>query len=104
MDIKNLAAGLNPSRPNEANKVADKPNTANSAGNQNIDANDKVTLTDNSAQVRDLEIKAQSVTVDNSQRIAELKAAIADGRYQVDANKVADKLMQSEVLFSKLSR
>ena len=100
MDIKNLTTGMNTSR-NDINKSAEKPANVSPAANPGSDVKDRVTLTSDSSQVRDLEMKTQSLTIDNSTRIAELKAAIADGSYQVDANKVADKLMQTEILFTK---
>ncbi|HIE40555.1 MAG TPA: flagellar biosynthesis anti-sigma factor FlgM, partial [Thiomicrorhabdus sp.] len=34
-------------------------------------------------------------------RIAELKLAVQEGSYQVDAEKVANKLLQTEALFAR---
>lgn len=103
MDIKNLTTSINASRNNDINTLADKPSNEKVMGSQTTDTSDRVTLTDNSSQVRELEVKAQSMPVDNSARIAELKSAIANGSYQVDAQKVADKLMQSEALLAKVA-
>lgn len=103
MDIKNLTTGISAGRSNDINKPADKPSEGQVAGSQNADTPDRVTLTDNSSQVRELEVKAQSMSMDNSARIAELKSAIASGSYQVDAQKVADKLMQSEALLARVA-
>lgn len=103
MDIKNLTTNINASRNNDINKPPERSINEKVSGSQVADTTDRVTLTDNSSQVRELEVKAQSMPVDNSVRIAELKSAIADGSYQVDAQKVADKLMQSETLLAKVA-
>lgn len=97
MDIKSINQNtLN-------NRVGDAPGNqarGNASASAKNDAADKVTLTDMSSQVADLEKKAAASEIDNSEKIAELKAAIQEGSYQVDANKVASKLIQTEALFS----
>ncbi|WP_127470429.1 flagellar biosynthesis anti-sigma factor FlgM [Thiomicrorhabdus aquaedulcis] len=105
MDIKNVNSSPLSSRSAEQTKAADKDGMANAQGSINLGltANtDKVTLTNTLSQVRDLEQKAQSVNIDNSERILALKAAIQDGSYQVNPEKIADKLMQTEALFARL--
>lgn len=102
MDIKNIAQ-------NPVNgRVADTgKNTQNATGREADDAKsakestDKVTLTNMSAQVKALEEKAMAAETDNSARIAELKEAIANGTYKIDAEKVASKLIQTEALFAR---
>lgn len=102
MDIKNLQNNLS-ARANENLRVQDKIN-AKLENNQeaNKAPSDRVTLTSMSSQIRDLERQASSASMDNKARIAELKQSIAEGRYQVNAEKVADKLIQTELLFSKV--
>ncbi|WP_029407144.1 flagellar biosynthesis anti-sigma factor FlgM [Thiomicrorhabdus sp. Milos-T2] len=100
MDIKNLTTGVLPSRSNDqpkapAKEIDERVNTATP------NSTDKVTLTDFLSQARELETKSQDVNVDNSEKIAALKAAINDGSYQVDSQKVAEKLIQTEALFAK---
>ena len=58
---------------------------------------DKVTL---SSSVKGLEQQAKVSSVDNSVRIEELKQAIKDGSYQVDSEKVAMKLIETELLLA----
>jgi len=100
MDIKNLTTGILPSRSNDQLKsptkeIDERVNTATP------NSTDKVTLTDFLSQVRDLETKSQDVNIDNSTKIAALKAAINDGSYQIDSTKIAEKLIQTEALFAK---
>lgn len=101
MDIKNLTNSVGAGRANDPVKAQER-----NAGQANPSAkpagnDDRVTLTDVLSQARDLEVKSQDVKVDNSERVAALKAAIQDGTYQVNAQRVAEKLVQTEVLFSK---
>ena len=99
--IKNLQNNLNTSRSSDLGKPVDKNVKRSDTGTSSSDSADRVTLTDVLSQVRDLEAKSASIEVDNSARIAELKAAIADGSYQVDSKSIASKLMQTELLLQK---
>ncbi len=101
MDIKNLNSGVLQTRSNESVKSPDQESTENSSAPASQANTDKVTLTHAFAQVSHLEQKAMSVDIDNSARIAELKSAIQDGSYQVDPERIADKLMQTEALFAR---
>lgn len=104
MDIKNLNNNALSARANEQTKAADKESASLARGQGNASGvvnTDKVTLTNTLYQVRDLEQKAQSVNIDNSERIAALKAAIQDGSYQANPAKIADKLLQTEALFAR---
>ncbi|KUJ71598.1 flagellar biosynthesis anti-sigma factor FlgM [Thiomicrospira sp. WB1] len=100
MDIKSLNQNvLNNNRlDNQSN--AQRQNAGGTTSNASTSASDKVTLTGVSTQVKELETKVQASEVDNSERIAQLKAAIQEGRYQVDADQVASKLMETEYMLS----
>jgi len=102
MDIKNLNTNLSAGRLPEQVRTQERGNQQNAGQTTGNEPTDKVTLTGTLNQVRDLEQKAASVDVDNSDRIATLKAAIADDSYQVDTQKVAEKFIRSESLFSSL--
>lgn len=102
MDIKNLNSGVLQTRSNESVKNPSQAPTKNSSTPASQPNTDKVTLTQAFSQVSNLEQKALSSNIDNSSRIAELKSAIEDGSYQVDAERIADKLMQTEALFARL--
>lgn len=103
MDIKNLNTNVTSGRAPEQLKTQEKMGGANDSTAKTTDGvADRVTLTGMLTQVRDLEQKADKVDIDNSDRIASLKASIADGSYQVNAQKVAEKLIQSDTLLSSL--
>lgn len=95
MDIKNLQTGVTSSRSTESLRANERA-VSEQKGQASSAPTDRVTLTDTLGQVRELEQKTEAVNIDNSERLASLKAAIQDGSYQVNAQNVADKLLQSE--------
>jgi negative regulator of flagellin synthesis FlgM len=100
MDIKNINNNLmNNSRLNDSAKPAEKALASQQEATKA--PADKVTLTSLSNQIRDIEKRAQMATTSNDARIAELKQAINDGSYKVDANSVADKLIKTELLLAR---
>lgn len=103
MDIKNLNTNIASGRSPESLKGQEKTeSTLNKSSTENEAPSDKVTLTSMMSQVQELEKKAESVNIDNQSRIEALKASIQDGSYQVDSQKVAEKLLQTETLFAGL--
>jgi len=62
---------------------------------------DTVSLTETSAQLRSLESSLASLPVVDTQRVESIKQAIADGSYQVDAQTVADKLIDFEATLDR---
>jgi len=102
MDIKNLTANVAANRANESVKPNLKGmEESNMQSSGTAASTDKVTLTDVLSQVMDLETQSKSVDVDNSAKVSAIKAAIQDGSYQVDTQTIAEKLIQTEALFSK---
>ncbi|MDP3420399.1 MAG: flagellar biosynthesis anti-sigma factor FlgM [Thiobacillus sp.] len=61
---------------------------ASSAG-----GSDSLTLTESSTRVRSLEAELASVDVTNLGKVESVKAALADGSFSVDAEVVADRLI-----------
>jgi negative regulator of flagellin synthesis FlgM len=57
---------------------------------------DTVSLTNTSAQLRSLENTLAELPVVDTQRVESIKQAIADGSYQINAQSVADKLINLE--------
>ena len=94
MDIKNVTNSLVGNRPDNTTQAG---RGGSQSATQSAQQADSVTL---SASVQDLEQKAQAASVDNKDRINQLKQAIQDGSYQIDADKIASKLIETETLFS----
>ena len=57
---------------------------------------DTVSISDNATQLGKMGNAVDTTPVVDMQRVEQVKQAISDGTYEVDATKVADKLMQFE--------
>ncbi len=57
---------------------------------------DTVSLSDNARQLGKIDNTAVAAPVVDSKRVEQIKQAISDGTYQVDAGKIADKVLQFE--------
>lgn len=96
MDIKNVASNIvNPRVNNDSVRNQEKADAKSSA----VKSDDRVTLSQNLTQMRGLESQALNANTDRSARIAELRDQIANGTYQVNSQKVAEKLLATEALY-----
>jgi negative regulator of flagellin synthesis FlgM len=55
-----------------------------------------VQITDQARQLASLEQAVQSLPVVNEARVAEIRLALEEGRYQVNPERIADKLLRTE--------
>jgi negative regulator of flagellin synthesis FlgM len=55
-----------------------------------------VQITDQARKLAALEHAVQSLPIVNESRVAEIRGAIDEGRYQVNPERIADKLLRSE--------
>lgn len=55
-----------------------------------------VQITDQARKLAALEQAVQSLPVVNDGRVAEIRSAIEDGRYQISPERIADKLLRTE--------
>ncbi|WP_417762020.1 flagellar biosynthesis anti-sigma factor FlgM [Shewanella sp.] len=100
MDIKQLqnqarVTTVNSPKTNQAQ--ADKAQTS-VAGNQQ----DSVVVSSQAQQLQGLQSKISSLPDVDQQKVAEIKAAIAEGRYKVDPEKLAGNIAQFEADMSDL--
>lgn len=64
-------------------------------------AGDRVTLTNTASRLKDIETQlSNSSSVDNA-HVAEVQSAISNGDYNVDANRIADKMLAFEDFMNK---
>jgi len=66
------------------------------SGNASATAQDAVNLTGQAQQIDKIVSRLKDLPVSNESRVAEIKEAIANGEYQVDADRVASKLIDFE--------
>lgn len=67
-----------------------------SAAETSVVASDKVSLTDTATQLQALQQEVAGASGVDENRVAELRAAIADGSYQVDSTELARKMIDFE--------
>lgn len=77
-----------------ANPVADKagPNTSSGSSAEA----DSVQLSSQAQSLAAVEAKAKAATEVNAEKVANIRAAIAEGSYSIDAVHIADKLLSLE--------
>jgi len=71
-----------------------KPGKASTSSTASA-AGDQVELSPLSAQLQELEAGMASGPVVNSARVAEIKQAISEGRFQINPERIADGLLES---------
>ena len=78
--------------------VADKPQQGESsaAGVSTSQTGDTVTLTHSARSLQKIEETVAKAPVVNAAKVAAVKQAINSGNYQIDAGRIADKLLQFE--------
>ena len=57
-----------------------------------------------SAQLKEIEASLETEQTVNTARVAEVKAAIAEGRFEVNAEKVADRLIEATREFARAQK
>lgn len=62
---------------------------------------DSVSLTDTAARLRSLEASLAELPEVDSERVAAIQQAIEDGSYQINAESIADKLLNFEASFAE---
>ena len=60
-----------------------------------------VTLTDTAQQLRSLENKLSALPTVDIQRVENVKKALAEGSYEFDSNRAAEKFLQLETLLNQ---
>ncbi|HEY2144784.1 MAG TPA: flagellar biosynthesis anti-sigma factor FlgM [Steroidobacteraceae bacterium] len=81
---------------NGSGVVADKPQGEGSATASTSQTADQVTLTTSARTIQKLEEAVRRTPVVNPEKVAAVRQSIGSGTYQVDANRVAGKLIQFE--------
>jgi negative regulator of flagellin synthesis FlgM len=76
--------------------VADKGSSDAFAATSAAKSADQVTLTDSARSLQKVEEAVAKAPVVNAAKVASVKQAVSSGTYQIDAGRVADKLLQFE--------
>jgi negative regulator of flagellin synthesis FlgM len=81
---------------NSSGAVADKLQSDGHAAGGAAQAGDQVTLTTSARTIQKLEEAVAKSPVVNPERVAAVKQAVSSGKYQIDSNRVAGKLLKFE--------
>lgn len=83
---------------NGTDKTVTRPGDASSAAAQASPAGSgsPVSITDQARRLAALEQAVQSLPVVNESRVAEIRGAIENGRYQISPERIADQLLRTE--------
>ncbi len=76
--------------------VADKTQNDAAAATASANSSDQLTLTSYARTLQKAEETISKTPVVNTEKVASVKQRLSAGTYQVDAGRVADKLLQSE--------
>ncbi|QEW07757.1 flagellar biosynthesis anti-sigma factor FlgM [Nitrincola iocasae] len=87
-------------RGKQAEQTSAKPENKGNADNTHASKADTVRLSDAAQALQSARLQADDSSDFNAEKVAEIKAAIADGSYNISNERVADKLLQFEKLFS----
>jgi len=79
---------------NEAKQENQGENTSTASG-------DRVTLTNTASRLKDIEQQLSNTSSVDSARVAEVQSAISNGEYNVDADRIADKMLAFEDFMNK---
>lgn len=83
-----------------AQQVGDENKSPNISTNT-TSGSDKVSLTKTAARLKDIEKTLSDQSPVDTNRVNDMKSALANGNYNVDADKIADKMMTFEAALDK---
>lgn len=96
MDIKSIDNSINRDPSSKPASGNDRAATAGTSSQGAPQTNDTLTLTDAVAQLIELQDNLAKVPDVRNERVEAIRQALADGLYEVDAEKLAENLVKSE--------
>lgn len=99
MPINNVTnySGPQAHRNGEGSKVSATKSDSGSAVESKGAAADTVSLTDTSSHLRALESAISASPAVDSDKVSRIKQALTDGSYEIDSQKIAEKLIKHEL-------
>jgi negative regulator of flagellin synthesis FlgM len=88
---------VKPSETSQAGEV--KPNPESSKPSESSDVKENVSLTGMAQRLKTLEDSLLDIPVVDDDRVSSLKEQISNGSYQINAERIADKMIDLESMF-----
>ena len=97
MEIENnrIASLVTPSS-GQSGSVENQQSGHDKAASENASGSDKVSLTGDASRLQELERQLQSQPVVDSQRVDAVRSAVENGTFEVNPERIADKMMSLE--------
>lgn len=102
-DITNINSNRASLNSNQSSSVKSRNESKqeNQSESTTAAAGDRVTLTNTASRLQDIEQKLSNSSSVDKARVAEVQSAISNGDYNVDADRIADKMLAFEDFMNK---
>ena len=101
-DITNINSNRAQLSSNQSSSVKSRNESKQSSqGEDSSSAADRITLTNTASRLKDIEQQLNSSSSIDKARVSEVQSAISNGDYNVDADRIADKMLAFEDFMSK---
>ena len=102
-DITNINSNRAQLNSNQSSSVKSRNDAAKQDNKSESSANaaDRVTLTNTASRLKDIEQQLSNTSSVDNARVAEVQSAISNGDYNVDADRIADKMLAFEDFMNK---
>lgn len=101
-DITSINSGRSQLSSNQSSAVKSRNEAKQDSSSKSSSVEgDRVTLTNTASRLKNIEQQLSSTSSINSERVAEVQSAISNGEYNVDADRIADKMLAFEDFMNK---
>ena len=101
-DITNINSNRSQLSSNQSSSIKSRNEASErSQSDTPSSSGDRVTLTDTASRLQNIEQQLNNASSIDSARVADVQSAISNGDYNVDADRIADKMLAFEDFMNK---
>lgn len=104
MAIENITGRMRVPISSNAGQKTELDNTSKASANKQTGQTDSVAITAVAQEIKKTLESSASATLIDIERVADVKKALAEGTYQINAEKTAEKMMQHEKLMFQFDK
>ncbi|MEE4245829.1 MAG: flagellar biosynthesis anti-sigma factor FlgM [Kangiellaceae bacterium] len=101
IDIRNVSSGKISTGTAKSKRVSSSAVDSDDSSESSSPIDDSVSLTSKSSQIKALIGQMMSAPVVDSSRVDPIKQKIDDGRYEIEPEQVANKMLDFEISYSR---